>query len=55
LFAPVGYPLAPLLQQGDALRAAVARLWHARADRYSELRATTEHPLQREEMYALGG
>ena len=55
LFAPVGYPLAPLLEQRDTLRAEIARLWHARTDRYSELRATSEHGEPRAEMYALGG
>ena len=55
LLAPVGYPLAPLLEQRDTLRAEIARLWHARTDRYSELRATSEHGEPRAEMYALGG
>ena len=38
------------------LLTAIRAVWTRRADRYSELRATTrEHPLRKVEMYYIGG
>jgi GTP 3',8-cyclase len=62
LFASGGTDLRGPLRAGaddDALRALVERVWRARSDRYSELRAAATGPLpvrrSRIEMYQLGG
>ncbi|MDR2853577.1 MAG: GTP 3',8-cyclase MoaA [Burkholderiaceae bacterium] len=48
LFANDGADLRPLLRErgasDEAIAAVIARLWHARADRYSELRGSAQAP-----------
>lgn len=61
LFATSGTDLRTPLRNGasdDELRDLIARTWQARADRYSEQRASLgsgEHPLRKIEMYYIGG
>jgi GTP 3',8-cyclase len=65
LFTGEGHDLRAILRDpafgdeaaaDDALRQAVARIWHVRDDRYSELRTeATSSSLPRIEMFAMGG
>jgi len=55
LFASSGFPLAPLLRDGSALRSAILDVWRDRSDRYSELRAASAGAQPRPEMSAIGG
>jgi cyclic pyranopterin phosphate synthase len=58
LFATAGHDLRGLLRGGasdDALRDAIDAVWHARADRYSELRSGETAGLQKIEMSFIGG
>ena len=59
LFAAAGHDLRVLLRQGasnDDLRAALARIWRGRGDRYSELRTALPVPTtDRIEMSYIGG
>ncbi len=56
LFAADGLDLKPALAEGeDALVARMARLWAARADRYSEVRGRRDAPRRHVEMYLIGG
>jgi cyclic pyranopterin phosphate synthase len=58
LFASQGFDLRELLRRGDddaAITAAVRALWTARDDRYSELRASLDHPVEKVEMSHIGG
>lgn len=58
LFGTQGFDLKALLRGGardDELAAAVASVWRARADRYSELRAAGTPGLPRVEMSFIGG
>jgi cyclic pyranopterin phosphate synthase len=58
LFGAVGTDLRSLLRGGasdDELRSAVAAVWSARDDRYSELRSRSVTDLPRPEMSYLGG
>ncbi|MCL6645590.1 MAG: GTP 3',8-cyclase MoaA [Dehalococcoidia bacterium] len=58
LFATEGHDLRALLRGGasdDELRAAIARIWSRRADRYSEIRSAATVPLKKVEMSHIGG
>ncbi|MDG2524837.1 GTP 3',8-cyclase MoaA [Stenotrophomonas sp. HITSZ_GD] len=56
LFADRGRDLRPALAQGeDALADAIAGVWQARADRYSELRGSPRASGRRVEMFLVGG
>ena len=58
LFATEGHDLRALLRGGysdDQILAAIAGLWSARADRYSEIRSTETNGLRRIEMSYIGG
>jgi GTP 3',8-cyclase len=58
LFAVQGHDLRALLRGGsddDELTAAIADIWRARADRYSELRSAETADLPRVEMSYIGG
>ena len=58
LFATAGHDLRGLLRGGasdEALREAIDAVWHARADRYSELRSGETAGLHRIEMSFIGG
>jgi cyclic pyranopterin phosphate synthase len=58
LFATGGYDLRAMLRAGadDAqISAAVGRIWHDRADRYSELRSEATAGLRKIEMSYIGG
>jgi cyclic pyranopterin phosphate synthase len=59
LFAPIGHDLRGALRTGvsdDDIRERVAKLWSARADRYSEVRAESGRTLaKRPEMWQIGG
>jgi len=58
LFAVEGHDLRGLLRGGasdDDLRAAIARVWRVRDDRYSELRSEATTDLPKVEMFAMGG
>jgi cyclic pyranopterin phosphate synthase len=58
LFATSGIDLKTLLRSGvgdGALRASVADLWRARADRYSEARAELASGREKIEMFRIGG
>ncbi len=59
LFADRGYDLRTLLRGGasdEEIRSAVARIWSARADHYSEIRLSqTDIPRRRIEMQYIGG
>lgn len=58
LFGTEGHDLRSLLRAGssdEVIRARIATVWGARADRYSELRSAATEDLPRPEMFALGG
>jgi cyclic pyranopterin phosphate synthase len=62
LFATQGHDLRSLLRGGHSdaeIAGAISHLWHARSDRYSELRSqqtdNKEQPLRRVEMSYIGG
>ena len=58
LFATAGHDLRSLLRGGatdGALREAIDAVWHARADRYSELRTSETAGLHKIEMSFIGG
>jgi cyclic pyranopterin phosphate synthase len=58
LFATEGHDLRGLLRGGapdEALRAAIARIWSRRADRYSEIRSEATVKLNKIEMSYIGG
>ena len=58
LFATTGHDLRALLRGGasdEALREAIDAVWHARADRYSELRTAETAGLHKIEMSFIGG
>jgi cyclic pyranopterin phosphate synthase len=58
LFAVDGHDLRALVRGGatdDDLRGAIARVWRARDDRYSELRTDATTDLPKVEMFAMGG
>jgi cyclic pyranopterin phosphate synthase len=58
LFATGGYDLRQMLRGGtdDAqISAAIGRIWHGRADRYSELRSEATASLRKIEMSYIGG
>jgi len=58
LFATGGYDLRQMLREGAAdgqLAAAIGRIWHSRADRYSELRSEATSGLRKVEMSYIGG
>jgi cyclic pyranopterin phosphate synthase len=58
LFATSGYDLRALLRGGASdreIHAAIARIWHARADRYSEIRTAETARLRKIEMSYIGG
>jgi cyclic pyranopterin phosphate synthase len=58
LFATQGTDLRALLRSGasdDHIAAAIARVWHARTDRYSEIRTAETAKLRKVEMSYIGG
>jgi GTP 3',8-cyclase len=58
LFATTGHDLRALLRGGatdEAIRDAVAAIWAARADRYSEIRTSQTTKLEKIEMSYIGG
>ncbi len=58
LFASRGADLKGPLRDGasdEELRAIIAAVWHAREDRYSELRAALRGEAEKVEMYYIGG
>jgi GTP 3',8-cyclase len=58
LFATSGYDVRAVLRSGaddDELAAAIASVWGARTDRYSELRSAETADLPRVEMSYIGG
>jgi cyclic pyranopterin phosphate synthase len=56
LFASAGHDLRAAIGLGeDAVRDQVAKIWTARADRYSELRAAPHEERRKIEMYFIGG
>jgi cyclic pyranopterin phosphate synthase len=58
LFAVDGHDLRGLVRGGatdEELREAIARVWRARDDRYSELRTEATSDLPKVEMFAMGG
>jgi cyclic pyranopterin phosphate synthase len=58
LFAEAGHDLRGLLRSNASdsqLDAAIARIWHARRDRYSEIRTSETVALQKVEMSYIGG
>ena len=58
LFATRGFDLRTLLRGGaddKMLDRALAHVWHARSDRYSELRSANTQDLPRIEMSYIGG
>jgi len=58
LFATAGHDLRALLRGGatdDAIRDAIDAVWHARADRYSDLRTAETAGLHKIEMSFIGG
>ena len=58
LFAGQGYDLRGLLRGGSSdeeIDAAIARIWHARADRYSEIRTVETAKSRKIEMSYIGG
>ncbi|HEX7954893.1 MAG TPA: GTP 3',8-cyclase MoaA [Burkholderiales bacterium] len=58
LFATAGTDLRALMRAGasdDELSAAIARVWHARTDRYSEIRTADTAKLRKVEMSYIGG
>ena len=58
LFATAGHDLRALLRGGASdgeIRESIARVWGARADRYSEIRGSQTVPLKKIEMSYIGG
>ncbi len=58
LFASAGYDLREMLRGGspdEEISSAIARIWHARADRYSEIRTADTARLRKIEMSYIGG
>jgi len=58
LFATGGYDLRQMLRAGagdSEISAAIGRIWHGRADRYSELRSDATVGLRKIEMSYIGG
>jgi len=58
LFATAGYDLRAMLRGGssdDEISGAIARIWQARADRYSEIRTAETAKLRKIEMSYIGG
>jgi len=58
LFATAGYDLRALLRSGtseDEISDAIARIWRARTDRYSEIRTAETAQLRKIEMSYIGG
>jgi cyclic pyranopterin phosphate synthase len=58
LFATAGYDLRAMLRGGssdDEISGAIARIWQARADRYSEVRTAETAKLRKIEMSYIGG
>jgi GTP 3',8-cyclase len=58
LFATAGYDLRGLLRRGSSvgeISDAIARIWQARADRYSEIRTVETAKLRKIEMSYIGG
>src|SRR6266516_1907052 len=58
LFATAGYDLRRLLRGGssiDEISHAIARIWQARADRYSEIRTAETAKMRKIEMSYIGG
>jgi len=58
LFADAGYDLRALLRGGTAdeeIRSAIARIWRARGDRYSEIRTAETAKSRKIEMSYIGG
>ncbi|HLH26519.1 MAG TPA: GTP 3',8-cyclase MoaA [Chloroflexota bacterium] len=58
LFASLGHDLRRLLRSGQSdaeIDAFLRRIWHARADRYSELRSAATPPRPKVEMSHIGG
>jgi len=58
LFAMAGYDLRGLLRGGSSdqeISDAIARIWQARTDRYSEIRTAETAKLRKIEMSYIGG
>jgi cyclic pyranopterin phosphate synthase len=58
LFAAAGYDLRAMLRGGSSdeeISGAIARIWHARTDRYSEIRTAETAKLRKIEMSYIGG
>src|SRR5256712_10547163 len=58
LFASAGYDLRGMLRGGSSdeeISGAIARIWQARADRYSEVRTAETAKLRKIEMSYIGG
>jgi cyclic pyranopterin phosphate synthase len=58
LFATSGYDLRTMLRNGSSdaeISSAIARIWHARTDRYSEIRTAETAKLRKIEMSYIGG
>ncbi len=58
LFAARGFDLRAVMRGGasdDEIAAAIARVWTARTDRYSEIRSEETRRMQKVEMYHIGG
>jgi cyclic pyranopterin phosphate synthase len=58
LFASAGYDLRAMLRNGSTdaeISSAIARIWQARADRYSEIRTAETAKLRKIEMSYIGG
>jgi cyclic pyranopterin phosphate synthase len=58
LFATAGYDLRAMLRGGSSdeeISGAIARIWQARADRYSEIRTAETAKLRKIEMSYIGG
>ena len=58
LFATAGYDLRAMLRGGSSdaeIDSAIARIWHARSDRYSEIRTADTAKLRKIEMSYIGG
>jgi len=58
LFATAGYDLRAMLRgdsSDDEISGAIARIWQARADRYSEIRTAETAKLRKIEMSYIGG
>jgi len=58
LFAAAGYDLRAMLRGGSSdeeISGAIARIWHGRTDRYSEIRTAETAKLRKIEMSYIGG